>query len=71
MQDPHHAYAMTSGLCLGAAVKIPGSIPQQMARDSSKEWITLGHPKGTMSVDSIVNTSGEQPVVERVSIGRT
>ena len=71
MQDPHHAYAMTSGLCLGAAVKIPGSIPHQMVRDPSREWVTLGHPKGTMSVGSVVETDDDQPDVERVSIGRT
>lgn len=71
MQDPHHAYAMTSGLCLGAAAKIPGSVPNEAIRDPLTKWITLGHPKGTMSVGSVVHTDDAQPDVERVSIGRT
>lgn len=71
LQDPHHAFAMTSGLCLGAATKIPGSVPNEMVTGSPGEWITLGHPKGTMSVGSVIQTDREQPEVERVSIGRT
>lgn len=71
MQDPHHAYAMTSGLCLGAAVRIPGSIANEVVRNPDEEWTTLGHPKGTMSVGAVVDAAGDQPVVSRVSIGRT
>lgn len=71
MQDPHHAYAMTSGLCLGAAVRIPGSIANEVVRNPDEEWTTLGHPKGTMSVGAVVDVSGDEPVVSRVSIGRT
>ena len=71
MQDPHHAYAMTSGLCLGAAVRIPGSIANEVVRNPNEEWTTLGHPKGTMSIGAVVNTNNDLPVVSRVSIGRT
>lgn len=71
MQDPHHAYAMTSGLNLGAAVRIPGSIANEVVRNPDEEWTTLGHPKGTMSIGAVIETDGDQPVVPRVSIGRT
>lgn len=71
MQDPHHAYAMTSGLCLGGATCIPGTIPNELVCNSEEEWTTIGHPKGTMSVGAIVDAGGDQPAVERVSIGRT
>lgn len=71
MQDPHHAYAMTSGLCLGAAARIPKTIPNEVVRNPDEEWTTLGHPKGTMSVGAIVDTSGDQLDVNQVSIGRT
>lgn len=71
MQSPHHAYAMTSGLCLGAAVRLPGTIPNEFVRSPDEEWTTLGHPKGTMSVGASVTLNGESPRVERVSIGRT
>lgn len=73
MQDPHHAYAMTSGLCLGAAARIPGTIVNEFVRNPDEEWTTIGHPKGTMSVGASLRDTGESGEigVERVSIGRT
>jgi len=71
MQSPHHAYAMTSGLCLGATVRLPGTIPNEVVRNPDEEWTTLGHPKGTMSVGAAVAGDASDPTVERVSIGRT
>lgn len=71
MQDPHHAYAMTSGLCLGAAARIDGTLINETVRDPNEEWTTLGHPKGTMSIGAVVRNNGNQPTVKRVSIGRT
>lgn len=71
MQDPHHAYAMTSALCLGATAKIPGTVPNEVVRDPNADRITIGHPKGTMTVGATVETDGNQPVVDRVTVGRT
>lgn len=73
MQDPHHAYAMTSGLCLGAAARIPGTIANEFVRNPDEEWTTIGHPKGTMSVGATLRDTGPDGDVdvERVSIGRT
>lgn len=73
MQDPHHAYAMTSGLCLGAAARIPGTIANEFVRNPDEEWTTIGHPKGTMSVGATLRDTGDdgEVDVERVSIGRT
>lgn len=71
MQDPHHAFAMTSAMCLGATAKIPGTIPNEFVRNPSEDSITLGHPKGRMSVGATVTTEGDDPTVERVSVGRT
>lgn len=73
MQDPHHAYAMTSGLCLGAAARIPGTIANEFVRNPDEEWTTIGHPKGTMSVGATLRDTAEDEEidVERVSIGRT
>lgn len=73
MQDPHHAYAMTSGLCLGATARIPGTIANEFVRNPDEEWTTIGHPKGTMSVGATLRDTGADGDVdvERVSIGRT
>lgn len=73
MQDPHHAYAMTSGLCLGAAARIPGTIANEFVRNADEEWTAIGHPKGTMSVGATLRDTGDdgEVDVDRVSIGRT
>ena len=71
MQDPHHAYAMTSGLCLAAAARIDGTLVNEVVRNPDTEWTTLGHPKGTMSVGAVVHEALDGIDVERVSIGRT
>jgi len=64
---------MTSGLCLGAAARIPGTIANEFVRNPDEEWTTIGHPKGTMSVGAILRDADEDEEidVERVSIGRT
>lgn len=71
MQDPHHAYAMTSGLCLGAAARISDTIPNEFVRNPDGEWTTIGHPKGTMTVGATLESTDDDVGVERVSIGRT
>jgi 2-methylaconitate cis-trans-isomerase PrpF len=67
---PHHAYAMTGAMCLAAASRFPGTIPNQVVRRSG-ERVTIGHPKGTIEVGVDVDIGDGTPVVESVSVGRT
>ncbi len=67
-QTPHHAYAMTGAMCLGAAARLPGTIPNDVASGEGSR-VTIGHPKGTISVDASIDTAG--PAVDSVTVGRT
>jgi hypothetical protein len=69
--QPHHAVGMTGAMCLGAAAQLPGTIPYEKARHREDELITLGHPKGTVTVAANVDTSGDEPVVRSITQGRT
>lgn len=61
---PHHAYAMTGAMCVAAAARLPGTVAR--AGDGP---VTIGHPKGTISVD--VTAGSDEASVERVTVGRT
>jgi 2-methylaconitate cis-trans-isomerase PrpF len=58
MQKAHHAYAVTGAMCTAVATVVPGTIPNQYATmDAGRsERVTIGHPKGPMSVDVEMDT---------------
>lgn len=49
MPAMHPVYAVTSASCTAAAVNLPGTIPHAVAARNG-DPVTIGHPKGTMSV---------------------
>jgi 2-methylaconitate cis-trans-isomerase PrpF len=53
MQKAHHAYAVTGAMCTAVATMVPGTIPNQYAAldPGRSETVTIGHPKGPMSID--------------------
>jgi 2-methylaconitate cis-trans-isomerase PrpF len=77
-QSPHHAYPVTGAMCLAAATKLPGTVPNEVAPDPrSIDEVTIGHPKGTISI-GVTRTDGtDDPSadgdgpIEQVSVGRT
>lgn len=69
--QPHHAVGMTGAMCLGATAQIPGTIPYEMARKRDDDTITLGHPKGWVTVAADIDTSDDGPVVRSITQGRT
>lgn len=68
--QPHHAYPITGAMCLGTAVNVPGSIPSRVCRDGSRDSVTIGHPKGTVTVGMAAEPDGA-PGVEAVTNYRT
>jgi 2-methylaconitate cis-trans-isomerase PrpF len=68
--QPHHAISMTGAMCLGAATRIPGTIPADVAEGDSPE-ITIGHPKGTVTVIVDVDPGDDGPVVRSATYFRT
>ncbi|MFB6302544.1 MAG: 2-methylaconitate cis-trans isomerase PrpF family protein [Haloferacaceae archaeon] len=51
---PHHAYAMTGAMCLGAAAHLDGTIPDEVADPVDGE-VRIGHPKGRITVGTDVD----------------
>jgi 2-methylaconitate cis-trans-isomerase PrpF len=68
--QPHHAISMTGAMCLGAATRIPGTIPAAVAEAKGGE-ISIGHPKGTVTVTVDVDPGDEEPVVRSATYFRT
>ncbi len=52
MGQAHKAIPLTLGLCLGAAVRLPGTIPNQLAAAAIGERasVAIGHPGGKLDV---------------------
>lgn len=70
-QTPHHSYATTGAMCLAAATQLNGTIPAEFARDDTGTDVTIGHPKGTISIGVETATRPGDPVIESVRVGRT
>ncbi|MBS0244881.1 MAG: PrpF family protein, partial [Proteobacteria bacterium] len=73
--QPHRATPLTGALCLSVATRLPGSIPNEMARGLSPDatQIRIGHPSGLISVDAKVTlpAAGGEPVAEYAAVLRT
>lgn len=52
MGQAHRAVPLTLALCLGAACKIPNTLPAQMVREpmKSQNGVIIGHPSGMLEV---------------------
>lgn len=66
----HSAYSVSGAVCLGAAVGIPGTIPNQLTRRTSGA-IRIGQPAGITVIDAAVTMTGSEPRLERAVITRT
>ncbi|MFC6905739.1 2-methylaconitate cis-trans isomerase PrpF family protein [Halalkalicoccus tibetensis] len=65
---PHHAYATTGAMCLAAATRLPGTIPNEVARGVG-EAVRIGHPKGVIRIG--VDADAAAGSIRSVSIDRT
>lgn len=55
MGQAHKAVPLTLALCLGAATRLPGTIPHQLATGTDKgEAVVIGHPSGRLEVGTTV-----------------
>ncbi|MQA01968.1 MAG: 3-methylitaconate isomerase [Streptosporangiales bacterium] len=71
----HHALPMTAALCLGAAVRLPGTVAAGTARPVADETVRIRHPKGVVDVladvasDSTVRSVGAVRTARRLMSG--
>lgn len=70
-QTPHHSYATTGAMCLAAATRLDGTIPAEFVRETAGSDVTIGHPKGRITIGIETTTRGGDTTVERVRVGRT
>lgn len=66
MQYLHPIYAVTGASCTAAAARLSGTIPNQLATDTTEE-VAIGHPQGIMTVSVDV----EDETVNAVTVSRT
>jgi 2-methylaconitate cis-trans-isomerase PrpF len=69
----HSAFAVTGALCLGAAARIPGSVPHSVARQDERSVVVIEHPAGRLEtrMETRAATGSNVPVFERAGIVRT
>ena len=69
---PHRAVPLTGALCLAVATRLPGTIPNTLARGLAADaaQIRIAHPSGTILVDAKV-TGGTAPSADYAAVYRT
>ena len=70
----HRATPLTGALCLAVATRVPGSIPNEMARRLAEgaSQIRIGHASGVIVVDAMIGQAkGGQPHAEYAAVYRT
>lgn len=71
--NAHAAHAVTGALCVGAAVMLPGTVAQGLARvpDGERADIVIEHPSGTIAVHLEAAGSGASRTIVGGSFLRT
>ncbi len=67
----HRAFAVSGAIGLGAACKIPGSIPNLLMSSNDTNKITIGHPTGTILVNINLEIEDSSFNLVKGGIGRT
>jgi hypothetical protein len=73
LQRPHKAFAITGGVCLAVASRIPGTVVHEAVPRALRvaDTLLIGHPSGVMPVEVIVEAGEGGYQVRRAAIGRT
>ena len=72
MQRLHHAFAATGLMCIAAAARLPGTIPNELSRPAAPAGgaVRIAHPKGVAEV-GVVLGAGPTPRVDAIVVART
>jgi len=68
----HAAHAVTGALCVAAACRVPGTVAEQLARDSD-DSIVIEHPAGKIEtrVEAAPRRADRVPAIVRAGVART
>ena len=69
--QPHRALPGTGSVCTAVAVRIPGTIPQRLARATTEAAVRLAMPSGVLAVDASVTNQAGQWCASHASVFRT
>ncbi|NVJ48847.1 MAG: 2-methylaconitate cis-trans isomerase PrpF [Gammaproteobacteria bacterium] len=67
----HHAMMGTAAVAIATAAVIPGTLVNSAAGGGEREFITFGHPSGTLKVGAVANQEQAQWQVSKVSMSRS
>ena len=69
---PHRAVPVTGALCLAVALRLAGSVPDEVAGVGSQQRpLRIAHPSGVTAVDARVETDGGRAVARAAAVYRT
>lgn len=73
MLKMHKTHPITGTVCMGAAVRIPGTVAWDVLREDAKTRmsVNIGHPGGVIPVESEAETKNGQTVMKRIGVYRT
>ena len=71
MGQLHHAMMGTAAVAIASAAVIPGTVVSQAAGDEVKEFVTFGHPSGTLKVGAYALENDNGWGVEKVMMSRS
>lgn len=72
-QRMHKAYPGTGTISTGTAARIPGTVVNDMLRESAKKKaeVRIGHPAGIINLDVEVEMEGQKPILKKAGFSRT
>ena len=73
MQLSHKAFAVSGTACTGAAIRIPGSVVWDIMSEEARNRsvVNIGHPSGSIPVESVARIAGSGITMETINIFRT
>ena len=67
----HHAMTGTGAVAIAAAVAIPGTIPNRLAKKNPDGRVRFGHPSGTLSVGAEAREENGEWIVSKAMMSRS
>jgi 4-oxalomesaconate tautomerase len=69
----HPSHAVTGAICIGAALKIKGTVASEVGRENgqNREMVIIEHPSGIIEINIEMTKKGEEILLEKAGTIRT